>query len=149
MLQQEARVLWMTDLRLIDEKSFGEQNSSGFERAREFGKQSAIEKVHIDDRVERSITKGESIEVGEQRPYREVFGACVLRQRAHRDGREIRRDDVHSSARECDSVSSASRGHIEHESAARKQRHHFGDEGLGLATGGLAAMRRFPLNALA
>src|SRR5580692_4229355 len=64
-LQQEARVRWMTDVRLIDEKSFGEQDSSRFECACELGEQRAIEKVDVDDRVKKSFAKRESIEVRE------------------------------------------------------------------------------------
>ena len=137
----------MTSLGLIDQKRLGQQNSSRLKRPRKIWKQNAIEKINVDDRVEARIAKRKAIEVGDRRPYGEIFCACVSREDLHRDFRKIHRENAHSGVRESYRIAAAARRDIEHDASRRQQRKHLDDERLGIARRALAAMLFVPLEA--
>src|SRR5580704_16792473 len=91
-LQKKIRIFRMSDYRLIDEKGFRQQDPSWFERANEIRKQCAVEKIHIDNRVEAAFAKRQLIEVYQQRKYRKLLRPCEVREDGHCHFGKIRGD---------------------------------------------------------
>src|ERR1700719_1939733 len=129
MLEQEARVARMTDVRLIDQERIGDQNASRSERARKFRKQRAVEKVYVHDNIERFVVEMKAIQVCDNGPYRETLSARSGSQSHHRRMRPIDRDYAYSRPRHRERIASASRRHIERD-AARYSRNHLDQKRL-------------------
>src|SRR5216684_7394342 len=123
MIQHKRGIPRMPACCLIDQKCIGDQNSLWSESANEIWKQSAIEKVHIDDCVERFLTQIEVIQIRKDRRYREVLGASGVGECAHRLGGKIDSDDADSGARERDRIAAAATGDVECESARDLREH--------------------------